>query len=133
MNRNTRGKIRRAWRWIRPMVATLIVLTAFRSSIADWNDVPTGSMEPSILPGDRIFVNKLAYGLRFPFTRHSLADWSGPQRGQIVVFFGPDNEKRMVKRVIGLPEDVIEMRGNRLIINGRPSMGPPATAAPPRP
>jgi signal peptidase I len=114
------------WRnWVKPLVVVLIVLGAFRSAVADWNDVPTGSMKPTILEGDRIVVNKLAYDLKVPFTNWRLAEWGGPQRGDIVICFSPEDGQRLVKRVIGLPGDTVAMRGNRLIINGEPvSYGP---------
>lgn len=93
---------------------------SIRSSLADWNDVPTGSMKPTILEGDRVFVNKLAYDLKVPFTTWHIAEWSNPQRGDIVVFFSPKDGQRLVKRVIGLPGDTVEMRDEQLIINGQP-------------
>lgn len=96
----------------------VLVLFAFRSAIADWNDVPTGSMEPTILPGDRIFVNKLAYDLKVPFTTEHLWQWADPMRGDIVVLFSPADGKRLVKRVIGVPGDTVMMLNNRLVING---------------
>lgn len=96
----------------------LVILFSLRSSLADWNDVPTGSMRPTILEGDRVWVNKLAYDLKVPFTTWRLAAWDHPQRGDIVVFFSPHDGKRLVKRVIGLPGDTVEMRNNALIING---------------
>jgi len=114
------GRLGRFWQgWIKPLAAVAIVVTTFRSAVADWNDVPTGSMRPSIVEGDRIFVNKLAYDLRVPFTSWRLAEWSRPQRGDVVVFFGPQDGKRMVKRVVGLPGETIEMRNNLLSIDGR--------------
>ncbi|UCF67212.1 MAG: signal peptidase I, partial [Acidobacteriota bacterium] len=85
--------------------------------IADWNDVPTGSMRPSILEGDRIAVNKLAYGLKFPFTGWQILEWSDPQRGEVIVFWSEDGT-RFVKRVIGVSGDRIELREGRLLVNG---------------
>lgn len=106
------------WRgWGCSIFIALLIATTFRSAIADWNDVPTGSMKPTILEGDRIFVNKLAYDLKVPFTTWHIAKWDDPKRGDIVVFFSPEDEKRMVKRVIGLPGDTVAMKGNRLYIN----------------
>src|ERR1043166_4546174 len=70
-----------------------------------------GSMKPTILEGDRIFVNKLAYDLKVPFTTWHLAQWANPQRGDIVVFYSPHDETRLVKRVVGLPGDSIESPG----------------------
>lgn len=93
---------------------------SIRSSLADWNDVPSGSMEPTILVGDRIFINKLAYDLKVPFTTWHLAEWSNPRRGDIVVFYSPHDGMRLVKRVIGLPGDTIELRNEQLVINGTP-------------
>ncbi|MCB1035950.1 MAG: signal peptidase I [Acidobacteria bacterium] len=110
----------RVWgEWVRPFLIILVIVGSFRSAFADWNDVPTGSMIPTILEGDRIFVNKVAYSLRIPFTKVHLTRWSSPQRGDIVVFFSPDENKRLVKRVVGLPGDKVELRGNHLIVNGK--------------
>src|SRR6266540_2752238 len=79
---------RRIWReWVKPLLVVLVVLFSVRSAVADWNDVPTGSMKPTILEGDRIFVNKLAYDLKVPFTTWHLAQWGNPGRGEVVVFF----------------------------------------------
>lgn len=98
----------------------LIVLTVFtfRSAIADWNDVPSGSMKPTILIGDRIFVNKLAYDLKVPFLGKQVAVWDDPVRGDIVICWSPADGARLVKRVVGVPGDVLEMKGGQLIING---------------
>jgi signal peptidase I len=112
----------RLWRgWIRPLAIMLLALGSLRSAVADWNDVPSGSMKPTILIGDRIFVNKLAYDLKVPFTTWRLTRWGAPQRGDVVVFFSPEDGQRLVKRVIGVPGDRIEMRANRLLINGDPA------------
>jgi signal peptidase I len=78
-------------------------------------------MNPTILEGDLIYVNKIAYDLRFPLTLHRLAKWSNPQRGDIVVCFSPDDGTRLVKRVIGQPGDTIELRNNTLFLNGEPA------------
>lgn len=111
----------RLWReWLRPILVVAVIATSFRSAIADWNDVPTGSMKPTILEGDRIFVNKLAYDLRVPYTLLRLASWGHPDRGDIVVLYSPEDETRLVKRVVGLPGDTVAMMGNRLIVNDQP-------------
>ncbi len=108
------------WRdTVRPILVILILLGSFRSAVADWNDVPTGSMKPTILEGDRIFVNKLAYDLKLPFTNWHLFEWAEPRRGDVVICFSPADGKRLVKRVIGLPGDRIELRNNLLLINGK--------------
>src|SRR5262245_55357541 len=120
MNANTfHSRARHWWRKeIRPLLILLFIGFSLRSSLADWNDVPTGSMKPTILEGDRVFVNKLAYDLKVPFTTWHLAEWSNPRRGDIVVFFSPHDGQRLVKRVIGLPGDTIELRNNTLVLNG---------------
>lgn len=102
----------------RPLLVTALVIFAFRSAVADWNDVPTGSMKPTIMEGDRILVNKLAYDLKVPFTTRHVAEWGNPQRGDVVVFYSPKDGKRLVKRVIGLPGDTIELRNEELLVNG---------------
>jgi len=116
----------RLWKeWIKPILVVAIVLGSIRSAIADWNDVPTGSMKPTILEGDRIFVNKLAYDLRIPFTSLRVATWSAPKRGDIVVFPSPADGKRLVKRVVGLPGDRLELQNNRLFVNGESALYEP--------
>jgi signal peptidase I len=125
-----RSRLRRWWRQeIRQLLIVCLVLFSLRSSLADWNDVPSGSMQPTILVGDRILVNKLAYDLKVPFTTRHLAEWSNPQRGDIVVFYSPHDGTRLVKRVVGLPGDTIELRNEQLIINGRPVAYAPLNAA----
>ena len=109
------------WDWVRPLLVLLAVLFSFRSAVADWNDVPSGSMKPTILVGDRVFVNKIAYDLKLPFTTWRLAEWANPRRGDIVVLKSPENGRRLIKRVIGLPGDVIALRANRLYVNGEPA------------
>jgi len=112
-----------ASRWwkqdIRPLLILAMVMFSIRASLADWNVVPSGSMQPTILVGDRVLVNKLAYDLKVPFTTWHIAEWSNPKRGDIVVFFSPKDGTRLVKRVIGLPGDTIELRNDQLFINGQ--------------
>ena len=120
MNRKLRPALRRLTRhWIFSTLLLVLSVLTFRSAIADWNDVPTGSMKPTILIGDRIFVNKLAYDLKVPFLGNRLVTWGDPERGDIVICWSPADGARLVKRVIGVPGDVIEMKGDRLIINGQ--------------
>ena len=108
----------RIWKENRSFVVFIILMLVFRSSIADWNVVPTGSMKPTVIEGDRILVNKLAYDIQVPFTGISLFEHSGPVRGDIVVFDSAKSGKRLVKRVVGVPGDTVEMIDNRLIVNG---------------
>src|SRR5215475_14361701 len=114
-----RMRARHLWRReVRPLLLLALIVCSIRSSLADWNDVPTGSMKPTILEGDYVFVNKLAYDLKVPFTTLHLAEWSAPKRGDIVVFYSPKDGTRLVKRTVGLPGDTVELRGDKLIING---------------
>jgi signal peptidase I len=112
-------QLRAFWReWVLPAVVVVAILAPLRSAVADWNDVPTGSMIPTILVGDRIFINKLAYDLKVPFTTWQVAKWADPQRGDIVVFPSPADNVRLVKRVVAVPGDSIELRNDHLVING---------------
>jgi signal peptidase I len=109
-----------AWHENRTFVVFIVLMCVFRSAVADWNDVPTGSMKPTILEGDRIWVNKTAYDIQLPFTSVSLYQHSHPARGDIVVFESQQSDKRLVKRVVGIPGDRVKMVNNRLTINGQP-------------
>ena len=104
---------------IKVFVAMLLVISSLRSALADWNDVPTGSMKPTIEEGDRVVVNKLAYDLKIPFTTIEVVKWGDPKRGDIVVLFSPQDGVRLVKRVVAIPGDRIEMRENQLFVNGQ--------------
>jgi signal peptidase I len=111
----------RLWRqWRVTAFVILFVVVPVKSSLADWNWVPTGSMNPTILEGDLVYVDKVAYDLRFPLTLHRLAQWSEPARGDVVVCLSPDDGTRLVKRIIGGPGDTVELRSNVLLLNGRP-------------
>ena len=99
-------------------IALMLCMIMFRSALADWNVVPTGSMQPTIKIGDRILVDKVAYDIRLPLTHISLLHLADPQRGDIVVLDSHAANERLVKRVIGLPGDEVAMRGNVLYING---------------
>lgn len=104
--------------WIQHLAVTALVLGSFRSAVADWNDVPTGSMRPTVLEGERVFVNRAAYDLKVPFTTWRVASWGDPARGDVVVLISPHDGRLLLKRVVGIPGDRIEMRANRLVVNG---------------
>src|SRR6185436_7586645 len=111
-------RLTKAWSEYRSFALFVLLMVIFRSALADWNTVPTGSMKPTILEGDRILVNKLAYDLLIPLTHVSVFRLADPKRGDIVVFDSKAAGTRLVKRVIGVPGDVVDMRDNRLSING---------------
>jgi signal peptidase I len=121
MNADRRAKLRGFLReWIVPYAVMAMIIIPVRSAIADSNWVPTGSMKPTILEGDLVYVNKLAYDLRVPLTFKRVARWSDPKPGEIVVFYSPVDDTRLIKRVIAGPGDTVEMRNARLIVNGTP-------------
>jgi signal peptidase I len=111
----------RFWPRARKLVGVVIVFAVIRSIVADWSTVPSGSMIPTLLVGDRVLVNKLAYDLKVPFTTLHLFHWADPKRGDVIVCFEPTTGLRLVKRVIGLPGDVIGLRDNVLFINDTPA------------
>ena len=96
----------------------LLGMLMFRSALADWNSVPTGSMQPTIRIGDRIVVERMAYDLRVPFTHVVLWHRADPQRNDIVIIDSAATGERLVRRVVGLPGDRIALRGNVLYVNG---------------
>ncbi len=111
-------RLARFWREWRGFFLFVVVMLLFRSAIADWNQVPSGSMKPSIIVGDRIVVDKLAYDLRVPFTEVRITQWGDPERGDIVTFENRHDGRLFVKRVIAVPGDTVELKNNRLVVNG---------------
>lgn len=93
------------------------LMLVFRSAVADWNDVPTGSMQPTIVEGDRILINKMAYDLKLPFSQYSLIKFADPLRNDIVIFESKKADKRLVKRVIAIPGDMVSLDKNQLVVN----------------
>jgi len=107
------------WYEYRGFTLFVILMVIFRTALADWNTVPTGSMKPTILEGDRILVNKLAYDLRVPLTHVSIFRIADPKRGDIVVFRYPrDTSKSYIKRVIGVAGDHIRIDNGQVYVNG---------------
>lgn len=105
---------------LRQLVLMAAIILTGRSVLADWYVVPTGSMKPTILEGDRVFVWKSAYQMRVPFSRIKLFSTGVPERGDVVVIRNPDGGSvPFVKRLIGLPGDVVELRDEALYVNGK--------------
>jgi len=117
------------WTSHRGFILFLVLFGLFRTAIADWNPIPSGSMRPSLLEGDVVLVNRLAYDLKVPLTKLSLARLGEPQRGDIVVFFSPKDDTRLIKRLVALPGDTVEMRNGVLIVNGEAAQYSDATQA----
>src|SRR5262245_58405184 len=114
----------RAKWWISELISLGIVLaavTAARSSLADHYYVPSGSMEYSLMPGDRVVVNKMSYGLRIPLTKIDIFGSSTPTRGEIAVFDSPeDGTTRLIKRIVAIGGDRVSVVDGQLSINGEP-------------
>lgn len=101
-----------------PVLAVVFVL---RSFIAEPFQIPSSSMVPTLEVGDYILVNKFTYGIRLPVLRTKVLDLGEPQRGDVMVFFPPHmNETYYIKRVIGVPGDVVSYRNKRLYVNDEP-------------
>ncbi|MEW5737200.1 MAG: signal peptidase I [Thermodesulfobacteriota bacterium] len=112
-----KGKLREN---VEALVIAILLALFIRAFLIQPFKIPSGSMIPTILVGDQIFVSKFSYGIRMPFTNSVLLSTGRPKRGQIVVFRYPvDRSKDFIKRVIGLPGDVVELRDRRLFINGK--------------
>lgn len=128
-DRRVATRLRRAWHDYRGTVLFLLLMLTFRSAWADWMQVPTGSMNPTIIEGDRILVDKHAYGWRVPFTLTKLTQGEAPRRGEIVVFESPADGTTLVKRIAAGPGDSVELQGERLIVNGQAGEYVPGDAA----
>jgi signal peptidase I len=120
------GPQRRLWREYRSLLAFLVLMLCFRSAWADWVQVPSGSMNPTLLEGDRLLVDKHVYGLRIPFTRIHVTAGAEPRRGDILTFDSPRDGTLLVKRLVAVPGDTIAMNGEQLIVNGQPTRYQPA-------
>ncbi len=108
-------------KWIsnnRAFLCGLMLIFVVRGSFADQNYVPSGSMEPTIQVGDFLFVNKMAYDLKLPWTSVRVASVGEVQRGDVVVFINPVSGVRMVKRIVGLPGDHLRVVDGRVLVNG---------------
>lgn len=99
----------------------LFLFGIFRTAVADWNPIPSGSMRPNLLEGDVVLVNRLAFDLKIPLTDVIVTRLGEPARGDVVTFSSPKDGTRLIKRVIALPGDVVEMRDEHLVINGQPA------------
>jgi len=111
--------LNKLWQNNKLFLLFILLMSVFRSAVADWYTVPTGSMQPTIKVGDRVIVDKMAYDLKLPFSQISLLATGNPQRGEIVIFESKAAENRLIKRMVGLPGDVIEMKNERLYINAK--------------
>ncbi|MFG6467724.1 signal peptidase I [Roseateles sp. BYS87W] len=98
----------------------LLSFALFRTAVADWNPIPSGSMRPTLLEGDVVLVNRLAYDLKVPLTDVVLLPLGEPQRGDVVTLSSPAGGTRLIKRIVGLPGDRVAMHNGTVWINGAP-------------
>jgi signal peptidase I len=96
----------------------LIGFALLRTAVADYNSIPSGSMRPTLLEGDVVLVNRLAYDFKLPLSDVIVFKLGEPQRGDVVTFTSPVDGVRLIKRLVALPGDVVEMRNETLLING---------------
>ncbi len=101
-----------------PFFPVLFVVLVLRSFVMEPFQIPSGSMIPTLKVGDFILVNKFSYGLRLPVLRTKVLPVGEPQRGDVMVFFPPHDERYFIKRVVGLPGDEIRIINNVLYVNG---------------
>jgi signal peptidase I len=107
------------WEWGKTLLLTLVFLVVIRTFLVQTFVITSGSMEDTLLVGDFLMVNRLALGTRLPGTLARTPGYSEPRRGEVLVF-DPAHEDRMklVKRLVGMPGDTLEMREKRLFVNG---------------
>lgn len=120
----TASRSPRVAQWLRrealPLLVMLLLLTAARSSFANHYHVPTGSMQPTLQPGDRVAVDMMAYGLRIPFTDFDVVTRGTPKPGDVVVFDSPVDGVRLIKRAVAVGGQRVDVLGGRLYIDGKP-------------
>ncbi|MCB1632209.1 MAG: signal peptidase I [Pseudomonadales bacterium] len=104
--------------YARSFLPVLLIVLVLRSFLVEPFQIPSSSMVPTLLVGDYILVNKYAYGIRLPVLNTKVIDIGEPQRGDVMVFFPPNDHRYFIKRVIGLPGDHIVYRDKVLYVNG---------------
>jgi len=101
------------------LIVALILAFFIRSFVVQAFKIPSGSMLQTLQIGDHLLVTKFAYGVKIPFTNSMIIEREGPERGDVIVFdFPEDPSKDFIKRVIGVPGDVVEIREKKLFLNG---------------
>jgi signal peptidase I len=110
----------RVWDLVKTLIVSLSLAVVVRVGIAQAYEVDGPSMEPTLLTGEKLIVARCAYGFAVPW-REAVWSWAMPQSGDVVILASPQNPREdLVKRVIGLPGDVIEVREDQIFRNGEP-------------
>ena len=108
------------------IIAAFLAFCVIRPFIVQAFKIPTGSMRPTLLEGDRILVNKFIYGAKIPFTKFRLPGFNKPQRGDVVVFIYPEDKQRdFIKRLVALEGETVEIANGTIYINDKPLDKPP--------
>src|SRR5881396_1131205 len=111
--------------WMRSLGMALVLFVVIRTFLIEAFQIPSGSMERTLLAGDFLFVNKAVYGAQIPGTNARLPRFEAPRRGDVIVFAYPKNpELNYVKRVVGIPGDTVEMRDGKVRVNRAPLTEP---------
>src|SRR6266446_6426985 len=106
--------------WMRSLGMALVLFLIIRTFLLEAFQIPSGSMERTLLAGDFLFFNKAVYGAQIPGTNARLPGFNTPHRGDVIVFAYPkDPTLSYVKRVIGAPGDIVEIRQGQVYVNGR--------------
>ena len=106
--------------YLEPILIAVLIALFIRTFVVQAFKIPSGSMEPTLLVGDYLLVNKFIYGLRIPYTKTKVFQHKKPQRGDIIVFIYPkDRSKDFIKRVIGTAGEKVEIIHNKIYINDR--------------
>lgn len=129
-SRSGGGVGRKIWENVKSLAGAVLIYLLIKTFLMEAFRIPSGSMIPTLLIGDWLFVNKLAYGPHIPFSRINLPGYTDPKRGDVVVFMSPyqpdlaqqgeDPNPTLVKRLVGMPGDTLYMRGGLLHVNGLP-------------
>lgn len=142
MKRPGRPIGKRIWENVKSLAGAVLIYLVIKTFLMEAFRIPSGSMIPSLLVGDWLFVNKLVYGPHLPFTSVNLPGYADPKRGEVVVFVSPrqpdeaelgrDPTPTLVKRLVGMPGDTLYMRDGLLYLNGAPQRQSEAAASNPK-